>query len=316
MPTPFAIAERLRWLAPMPVQGNADLQILPLGGPSGMLEFALPMPELLPQLRIDEVSESGTVGEVLIESKLDMPLFLLDGLELMGAKQNRILNADVLVPAAAAIRVPVSCIEQGRWSRTSPKFGIGRNAAYRIRTGKSSRMLGSLRTSGRHDADQGQVWAEVGRTLAATSTFSPTSALTDAYSSQESPLAELRRRIVLPRNAVGMAVQCRGRLCGLDVFDKPATFEFFGAGLLEGYALDPTALRECSVPVGVESVLKSAMFARWDRFPAVGVGHDYRVDASNLSGSALAVEGSVVHLQLFPKPAGNGRPRIHRRGLR
>ena len=43
-------------------------------------------------------------------------VLLYDGEELVGAKQNRILNVTVLVGAGAKLPIPVSCVEQGRWA--------------------------------------------------------------------------------------------------------------------------------------------------------------------------------------------------------
>jgi hypothetical protein len=47
---------------------------------------------------------------------------LLDGEELIGAKQNRALNLTILAPAKQVIVIPVSCVEAGRWHlRRSPR---------------------------------------------------------------------------------------------------------------------------------------------------------------------------------------------------
>ena len=40
---------------------------------------------------------------------------ILAGEELVGAKQNRIVNATFLVAGQVSIEVPVSCVEAGRW---------------------------------------------------------------------------------------------------------------------------------------------------------------------------------------------------------
>ncbi len=53
--------------------------------------------------------------ELRFVNHCERPVLLLDGEELVGAKQNRILNLTVLVPAHQTIVIPVSCVEAGRW---------------------------------------------------------------------------------------------------------------------------------------------------------------------------------------------------------
>ena len=42
-------------------------------------------------------------------------VLFLEGEELVGAKQNRILNTSVLIAAHTKSKIPVSCVEAGRW---------------------------------------------------------------------------------------------------------------------------------------------------------------------------------------------------------
>ena len=81
------------------------------------LEDALPL-----GLRIDEVSDAGSVPELAVMNPTDANVLLYDGEELLGAKQNRILNVTVLVGAKSTLAIPVSCVEEGRWSRRSASF--------------------------------------------------------------------------------------------------------------------------------------------------------------------------------------------------
>ena len=81
-------------------------------------------------LRVREVDESGSVPELVVENPLDSRVLLYDGEELVGAKQNRILNVSVLVEAKTTLRIPVSCVEQGRWSRRSAFFSAGGHVAH------------------------------------------------------------------------------------------------------------------------------------------------------------------------------------------
>ena len=45
--------------------------------------------------------------------------------ELVGAKQNRIINATSLIANQTENTIPVSCVEQGRWAYLSEKFALG-----------------------------------------------------------------------------------------------------------------------------------------------------------------------------------------------
>ena len=60
--------------------------------------------------------------ELALHNPLDDNVLLYDGEELVGAKQNRILNVAVLAGAKTRLTIPVSCVEQGRWRDVSASF--------------------------------------------------------------------------------------------------------------------------------------------------------------------------------------------------
>ena len=72
-----------------------------------------------------EVSEQGDVPNLLFENLGDRKVLLVDGDELVGAKQNRIINTTILLGGKSSTVIPVSCVEQGRWSYDSPRFDSG-----------------------------------------------------------------------------------------------------------------------------------------------------------------------------------------------
>ena len=73
-------------------------------------------------LTITEISEGGSVPTLKLSNKTGQRVFLMAGEQLIGSKQNRVLNTSLLVEADAEIPIPVSCVEQGRWSYRSEKF--------------------------------------------------------------------------------------------------------------------------------------------------------------------------------------------------
>jgi hypothetical protein len=78
------------------------------------LDDALPL-----GFAVTESDEAGSVPELTPRNPLDSDVLLHDGEELSGAKQNRILNVSVLAAARSELRIPASCVEQGRWSARS-----------------------------------------------------------------------------------------------------------------------------------------------------------------------------------------------------
>ena len=60
---------------------------------------------------VKEVSVGGSVPELMVENKGDVAVLILDGEELAGAKQNRILNTTVLIGPKSTTKIPVSCTD-------------------------------------------------------------------------------------------------------------------------------------------------------------------------------------------------------------
>jgi hypothetical protein len=100
------------------------------------LEEAIPL-----GFRITELDAAGRVPELLATNPLESNVLLYDGEELLGAKQNRILNVTVLVAATSETRIPVSCVEEGRWSARSTFFDAAKHTAYpELRRRKAERL--------------------------------------------------------------------------------------------------------------------------------------------------------------------------------
>ena len=74
-------------------------------------------------VRVSEISDGGSVPELLFENSADLPVLILDGEELLGAKQNRTVNLTILVPAGKTVKTsefPPPRTERGPSSRRTP----------------------------------------------------------------------------------------------------------------------------------------------------------------------------------------------------
>ena len=77
--------------------------------------------------KITEASEGGSVPILALENLTDIPVLIIDGEELLGAKQDRISNLTVLAPGKHTLPLPVSCVGRGRWSYRSREFADSPN---------------------------------------------------------------------------------------------------------------------------------------------------------------------------------------------
>lgn len=101
------------------------LRLFPLLGDATPVEEGLSLLEEALEggtLRIEELDEEGSVSELQVASTGTKPVLILEGDELLGAKQNRTVNSSVLIAADSRIVLPVSCVERGRWSYRSRAF--------------------------------------------------------------------------------------------------------------------------------------------------------------------------------------------------
>ena len=95
-----------------------NLQVFPLVQPNGHEPGYAILDDLLDraQVEVTEINDGGHVPTVKVLNKADINTLILDGTELHGAKQNRMVNVTVVVGKGTETEIPVSCVEQGRWA--------------------------------------------------------------------------------------------------------------------------------------------------------------------------------------------------------
>src|SRR6185437_11391212 len=105
-----------------------------------------------------------------------LPVLILDGEEVVGGLQNRVVNTTLLVPPKTTFNLPVSCIEHGRWHAEQATFDSGEAVYPSLRRQKIEQVSASFYVSARPVADQAAVWAEVDSRHHQTGTRSATAA--------------------------------------------------------------------------------------------------------------------------------------------
>ena len=251
-------------------------------------------------IAVEEVGEAGSVPDLVVENRGDLRVLFIEGEELKGAKQNRVLNTSVLVPAGSRTTIPVSCVEQGRWRYLSKHFGSsGGHSSSKLRhILKSSVTQSSLSGLG-HRSDQGKVWGEVSRQMDALGSSSATMAMSDTFDAIRPRLEEYRGRLVYVEGAIGLAVAVGKAVVAVDLFDRPSTCRKAWDRLLGGFVMDALEAREDGGRVAsadVEDFLDRLRGFPWQAAPTVGEGEEFRAEGeAETHASALMFAGTLVH---------------------
>ena len=248
----------------------------------------------------EEVSEGGSVPELLVENKGDVRVLFLEGEELVGAKQNRILNTSVLVAARSKTKIPVSCVEQGRWRYKSRYFGSsGSHSPSKLRRSLKASVSKSVKEKRGYRSDQGEVWKEVACFHAAHGVVSDSDAMSDAFDTHQDEIASYQQQAPYVAGSVGLAVAIGDRIVSVDVFDKPETCEKVWSRLLSGVVFDAIEAGKTDNTVSgsdVENLIAATNALRWERAEAVGEGEEFRAESEQGDhASALALTDAVVH---------------------
>jgi hypothetical protein len=259
---------------------------------------------------VTEVSAGGSVPELQFVNSGGCPVFLLDGEELVGAKQNRVLNLSIMVPAGKTLIIPVSCVERGRWHYRSGEFHSSAQAHHSEGRAKRIRQVtDSMISSGRRESDQGEVWRDLDLKFTKLREHSSTSAMADMYDSAAGDLEQYARAAAIVPRQVGAMFAVGGSVVGLDLFDSADTFTKLLPKLARSYALDALSERRSSggqaqqFPMprqeDAKAFLQSVLAAEARAVPATGEGEDVRLTGHAIAGAALVVDGRVIHLSAF-----------------
>lgn len=290
-------------------QAHLNLAVFPILSDYSAKTDYLPLDEALAHgvIEIGEMGEAGTVPRLFLKNRADREVLLLDGEELVGAKQNRILNTTILVGACAEVEIPVSCVEAGRWAYRAKHFGSERRMAYAtLRAQKNTQVNACLRGGGTFDGDQSAIWAEIGQRTSRRGVASTTRAMADVYAHEAASLGDYAAQFRALDRQVGAVFAIDGRVVGVECFGRARTCAAVLPKLVESYALD-------ALDAGAQAPARQATLATVKRFlsdtakaqvesrPSVALGTDARIESDHVQGLALLVGAELIHLSAFKK---------------
>lgn len=266
-------------------------------------------------LTITEVSESGSVGDLKVENKCSRPVLILDGEELIGAKQNRVLNTTILLKEKSETFVPVSCTEQGRWSYLSAEFAESETVmSPSVRQHKLRSVSESMRLTGNSRSNQGVLWNEIDKLSLRAGVNSNTGAMRDVHDSRREQLEKYVKAIKLQEGQTGLLVLISGVVIGFENVSRPDAFANLYPKLLRSYAMDAILSQSDHLAARPDELarefLQIAALTGQSEHKSLGYGKDYRFTGDVVVGSALEVNETLVHLAFFRTDASGGEESI------
>ena len=190
-------------------------------------------------LVIGEVSAGGSVPELMVENRGDVAVLILDGEELAGAKQNRVLNTTILVGPKSATKIPVSCTEHGTmelriggfpriWQCHGPGAPASQYAARPLFAPERRAVpRGPRRGLGRDRQMHEDAHVD-----------SMTGAMRDVFEAKRMDLDDYLKSFGLEGGQKGALVFIGGKAAGLDFVSREAAYGLLHAKLVKSYAME------------------------------------------------------------------------------
>ena len=266
--------------------------------------------------RITETSPAGEVPFLMLENTGDCPIIILDGEEVVGGKQNRIINTTMVIPASTSVKVPVSCIQAGRWHHERADFeSAGSVFRARSRAAQMATVTANVRESGSFRSDQSAVWDEVSASLLELGVQSSTSDFREGRERVGHRLEEFVEAIRPAEHQIGSIFICAQGILGLEMLGTPDLFSQVCDKATRSFAFEVLSARDLN---GASTQAAKEWWSKipqseFSRHASPAAGEDIRVGTEDLIGSGLIWNDVLVHFSCFPNVSRENRRPSQRR---
>lgn len=261
------------------------------------------------KVKITEVGD-GSVPTLRLEVMTTEPLFFMAGEVVTGAKQDRILQSDLMFKGKRGVfEIPVYCVEAGRWTHESDRFGAGKT-------------LGSKKVRKAAAMKEGQtiVWDNVRKQNEDVSAVTGTSKFQASYESEKykndsSEYLDALLNLPSKHNGrmVGVVIAVAGKPASADVFANPHMFKKLWSKVLKAGVMDAITAPDGTLNdnTAARVFLGKALTGVLKRQENPSMGEEYSIHSADVQGNFFSASNAVLHLALFtddPKRPDEDRP--------
>ncbi|NLI80384.1 MAG: hypothetical protein GX443_01690 [Deltaproteobacteria bacterium] len=254
-------------------------------------------------VRITETTEAGEVPFLLLVNEGERPVLILEGEELVGGKQNRIVNTTLVILPGSVLKIPVSCMEAGRWATRQEQFDSGK-AIFRAKSRALHKrnVSMSLAREGSFRGEQGAVWEEVQQSLHELRAASPTSDFRAGREQVAHRIEEFVQGLPPLEGQLGAIFFSQAGVLGAELLGTPDLFARAYGKIIRSFAFEVLSDPPLeSIPEGLAAHWWSAVLdTNVSLHASPGVGEDIRCGSGELIGSGLYWRDACVHFSCFP----------------
>lgn len=244
--------------------------------------------------------EHSTVNTLIVKNHSVTPLLLVDGEEIIGGDQNRIVNATILVAPESESKIPVNCTEHGRWGYKHEFKQSEYIATSRVRSSKEIASRSNL-------SAQQAVWDSIDELEYSREFHSPTQAMSESYDNIKVDLDDALAHFSAVDGQSGVVVIIDGEIKGFELFFNSAIYKEFHGKILKSYLVD-TDINDNIFTINTDtakSLIESAITAEYVNKPSNGLEEVFEFENPEGLGKVYAYQDEVIHMSYFKNNTEN-----------
>ena len=225
-------------------------------------------------VKIEECDNSN-IEQVKLKNNSVSPLILLDGEEIAGSLQNRIVAQTMIIPPKSEMEIPVNCSEKGRNEYKSEFQYSDYIANSNTRRKKVYNKNNPL---------QEVVWNSIDDLETDKNTSSKTKALRDSYEKNKYDIDSYLKHFKMENNQIGVICVVENKV-GLEIFNNHSLYEKYNEMLLRSYIIDSSNKEKINISNNeLENILSSIDANSFIKKEAVDLGKYYKISNSYGNG--------------------------------
>jgi len=287
-------------------QSHKNMAIIPIKTPPSYKFDILTLKKGF-ELGLAEVKECehSTVNTLIVKNNSVTPLILVDGEEIIGGDQNRIVNATILIAPNSEEKIPVNCTEHGRWAYKSEFKQSEYMANYRTRSAKEKAVRANM-------SGQQAVWDSINDLEMSRSFSSPTQAMSESYENLKVDLDEFISNFKAVDGQTGAVIIIDGEIKGFELFLNSQIYHEYHEKILKSYLID-TDINDSIFTIDTEvarDLIVEALSVEYAAKKSNGLEEAFEFENSNGLGTAYIYKDELLHMSYFKNEAETAKKEV------